>query len=104
MCSSDLPVESAFGFHLIQVERVQPAEVSVRHILIMATVDSADAEVARKTAEAAYIAVKSGASFDSLQRLYHDKAEEREVEQFPLDRLTQQAPAYGTAFRDAKEG
>ena len=98
------PVESSFGFHLIQVERVQPAEVQVRHILIMATVDSADADRNRKLAEAAYVAIKSGASFDSLQRLYHDKAEEREIEQFPLDKLVQQAPAYGTAFRDAKQG
>ncbi len=29
------PVESPFGYHLIQVERVQPAEVQARHILIV---------------------------------------------------------------------
>ena len=98
------PVESSFGYHLIQVERVQPAEVQVRHILIMPAIDSTDADRTRKLAEAAYIAIKSGAPFDSLQRLYHDKAEEREVEQFPLDRLVQSAPAYGTALRDAKQG
>lgn len=98
------PVESSFGYHLIQVERVQPAEIQVRHILIMPAVDSTDADRSRKLAEATYVAIKSGASFDSLQRLYHDKAEERDVEQFPLDKLVQSAPAYGTAFRDAKQG
>ncbi|MEO8139804.1 MAG: peptidylprolyl isomerase, partial [Gemmatimonadota bacterium] len=29
------PVETPFGFHIIQVERIQPAEVQARHILIM---------------------------------------------------------------------
>nr|MBA3554032.1 peptidylprolyl isomerase [Gemmatimonadales bacterium] len=28
------PVESPFGYHIIQVERVQPAEVQARHILL----------------------------------------------------------------------
>ncbi|HEY2824079.1 MAG TPA: peptidylprolyl isomerase, partial [Gemmatimonadales bacterium] len=32
------PVESKFGFHVIQVERVQPAEVLARHILIVPTI------------------------------------------------------------------
>ena len=30
---SRIPVESPFGFHIIQVERVQPGEVQARHIL-----------------------------------------------------------------------
>jgi len=98
------PVESSFGYHLIQVERTQPAEVQVRHILIMPVIDSVNADSAKKTAEMIFLAVKKGASFDSLQRIYHDKLEEREVEQIPLDRLVQQAPAYGDALRDVKDG
>ena len=34
------PVESPFGFHIIQVERLQPAEVQARHILLVPTIDS----------------------------------------------------------------
>ncbi len=98
------PVESSFGFHLIQVERVQPAEVSVRHILISPTIDSTNADSARRVSEAVYLAIKSGASFDSLQRLYHDKIEEREVNQLPLDQLARQAPPYAEALRDVKQG
>jgi peptidyl-prolyl cis-trans isomerase SurA len=98
------PVESPFGYHLIQVERAQPAELSVRHILIMADVDSAQADSARLRAEAVYRAAQGGASFDSLQRLHHDRSEEREAEQFPLDRLTQSAPSYATALRDVPGG
>jgi peptidyl-prolyl cis-trans isomerase SurA len=98
------PVETAFGFHLIQVERTQPAEVQVRHILIMPVIDSVQSDTARILAEAVYRAAKAGASFDSLQRLYHDKQEEREVEQFPLDRLAQSGPTYVDALRDVKDG
>lgn len=95
------PVETAYGYHLIQVERAQPAEVQVRHILIMPTIDSVQADSARQLAEQVYLALKNGASFDSLQRLYHDKGEEREVQQIPVDRLP---PAYGSALQDVKEG
>ncbi len=98
------PVESSFGFHVIQVERVQPAEVSVRHILISPTIDSTNADSARRVSEAVYVAIKAGASFDSLQRLYHDKIEEREVNQLPLDQLARQAPPYAEALRDVKQG
>jgi peptidyl-prolyl cis-trans isomerase SurA len=98
------PVESSFGYHLIQVQRTQPAEVQVRHILIMPVVDSVRADSTRRLAEAVYAAVKAGASLDSLQRLYHDKVEEREANQFPIEKLTQSAPAYATAIKDVKQG
>jgi len=38
------PVETAFGFHIINVERTQPAEILARHILI--TPDISDAQIA----------------------------------------------------------
>ena len=34
------PVESPFGYHIIQVERVQPGEVQARHILLIPEIDS----------------------------------------------------------------
>jgi peptidyl-prolyl cis-trans isomerase SurA len=95
------PVETAIGFHLIQVERAQPAEIQVRHILIRPAVDSANAEAARQLAEAAYVAIKAGAAFDSVQRVHHDRSDEREATQFPVANLP---PAYANAARDVKEG
>jgi peptidyl-prolyl cis-trans isomerase SurA len=94
------PLETAFGFHLIQVERAQPAEIKVRHILIRPAIDSSNAEEARKMAEAAYLAIKGGAAFDSVQRILHDKSDEREATQFPIANLP---PAYANAIRDIKD-
>lgn len=83
------PVESSYGFHLIQVERSQPAEVQVRHILIMPAVDTADADSASRAAATIRAAVERGASFDSLQRLYHDKLEEKDLDNIPIESLPQ---------------
>ena len=81
------PVESPFGYHLIQVERVQPGEVQARHILIIPEVDSAHMESARARADSVRARLLAGGSFDSLQRLYHDPSAEKQAEQVPADKL-----------------
>lgn len=91
------PVETAFGYHLIQVERSQPAEVQVRHILIMPVLDSTDADSAARLARNLHDAIEHGASFDSLQRIWHDKTEEKELVGFPFDSLPR-------SYHDALEG
>ncbi|MES2123860.1 MAG: peptidylprolyl isomerase, partial [Gemmatimonadota bacterium] len=89
------PVESPFGWHIIQVQRVQPTEVQARHILIMPPVDSADEARARARALEIYNLVSAGASFDSLQREAHDPGEEKEISSYPVDSLL---PAYAKAL------
>lgn len=82
------PTESAFGFHIIQVQRLQPAEVQARHILLMPEVTQADADSAQALAMRVSAAVQAGASFDSLSKLYHDPGEEKETaDQVPFDQL-----------------
>ena len=81
------PVESPFGYHIIQVERVQPAEVQARHILLVPHIDSAQVDSARARAESIRSALLAGASFDSLQRLYHDRSAERQAESVPVTKL-----------------
>jgi peptidyl-prolyl cis-trans isomerase SurA len=95
------PVETAFGFHVIQVERAQPAEVQARHILIMPEITEAEVDSARRLAESLYTALRSGAPIDSLQRLYHEKGEEREGKDIPVTKLP---PAYAQALGNADEG
>jgi peptidyl-prolyl cis-trans isomerase SurA len=70
-------VETPFGFHIIRVDRVQPAEVKVRHILIRATVDSAAVEATRLQADSIAAALRAGAPFDTLARKFHDQMELR---------------------------
>ncbi|MFI5235917.1 MAG: peptidylprolyl isomerase [Gemmatimonadales bacterium] len=85
------PVESPFGFHVIQVERIQPTEIEARHILLMPRVTAAEADSAHALADRLRAAVSAGASFDSLQRIYSDSAEERSFDLVPIDQLP---PAY----------
>src|SRR3954451_9671567 len=61
------PVESPFGYHIIQVERVQPGEVQARHILLVPEIDSVHVDSARTLVDSVRALVLRGAPFDSLQ-------------------------------------
>jgi len=92
-------VETTFGFHIIRVDRVQPAEVKARHILISWSVDSTDEVRARALADSIATAWRNGASFDSLSVKYHDiaGAEEKNIPEYPRDSLPE-------VYRNAIEG
>ena len=96
------PVESPFGYHIIQVERIQPGEVQARHILLVPEIDSSRVTRSRTLAESVRNALAEGAAFDSLQRLYHDRSAEREAENVPVDKLPENyAKAIGEAAPDS---
>ncbi|MBP9200242.1 MAG: peptidyl-prolyl cis-trans isomerase [Gemmatimonadales bacterium] len=84
------PVETPFGFHIIQVQRIQPAEVQARHILLMPDIEPADADSAEALANRVALALRAAAPFDSLARLYHDAAEEKEAEDVPVTQLPEE--------------
>jgi peptidyl-prolyl cis-trans isomerase SurA len=95
------PVETPFGYHIIQVERVQPGEVQARHILLVPEIDSIHVDSARALAESLRARLLAKASFDSLQRIYHDRSGERQADNVPLDKL----PAtYAKAIGEADSG
>jgi peptidyl-prolyl cis-trans isomerase SurA len=83
------PVESPFGYHIIQVERVQPGEVQARHILLVPQIDSAHVDSAKAIADSVWKLLAAGARFDSLQRIYHDPSAVREAESVPVTNLTE---------------
>ena len=93
------PVLTAFGYHVIEVERSQPAEVQVRHILIRPTLTEADAARAREKAEQVAQALIDGEPFDSLATRYHDfvGGEQTLVEDYPQSELPEM-------YRDALSG
>ncbi len=83
------PVETPFGYHVIQVQRVQAAEVQARHILIIPDLGPAEVDSARRLANDIVVRLRAGASFDSMQVRYHDDAETKDLERFPVSRLPQ---------------
>ncbi len=95
------PVESPFGYHIIQVERVQPGEVQARHILLIPDIDSVHVDSARVLADSVRKLVLRGASFDSLQRAFHDPSAERQADNVPEDKVPE---AYVKAIGTADSG
>jgi peptidyl-prolyl cis-trans isomerase SurA len=96
------PVESPYGYHIIQVERTQPAEVQARHILLIPEIDSANVDSARTLADRLHDMVAAGAKFDSLQRRFHDPSGgERQAENVATDKLPE---TYAKAIADADSG
>ena len=94
------PVKTVFGYHLIKVDRVQPAEVKGRHILIRPAIDSADIAAAAKEAADVAKQWRAGVSFDTLRTKHHDVSEESSIPQpFPQAQLPQE---YQTAIAGHK--
>jgi peptidyl-prolyl cis-trans isomerase SurA len=91
-------VETSFGYHIIRVDRAQPAEVKARHILIRPALDSGGVQRARLEADSVRAALEKGADFDSLAARHHDAVENGSLPEFPRDSLP---PAYAAAIGNA---
>ena len=92
--------ETTYGFHIIRVDRIQGAEYRVRQILISPVIDSTALQVTRLRADTVAMKWRSGASFDSLASIYHDRAEARTVPEFFTDSLPE---SYRQAFEGVAE-
>ena len=96
-------IETAFGYHIIRVDRVQSAEVKARHILIAPVIDSADVAAAKVEADTVAAQWRRGVSYDSLVAKHHDATEEKGVLQpFTRDSLpaSYQAALVGAKPKD----
>ncbi|MDQ6829890.1 MAG: peptidylprolyl isomerase [Gemmatimonadota bacterium] len=95
--------ETTFGYHIVKIDRVQPAEVKGRHILIIPKVDSAQVVAARRIADSVAVALRGGAKFEPLAKKYHDydSKEQDIVPPFPRAQLPE---AYQKAFAGKKVG
>lgn len=96
-------VETAFGYHLIRVDRVQAAEVKARHILIKFQVDSTDEARAMKLADSVATAWRAGANYDTLSARFHDdkNQEARSIPDFEIATLPE---SYQKAIEGHKAG
>jgi parvulin-like peptidyl-prolyl isomerase len=94
-------VRSPFGFHIIQVERIDAAEIQARHILFIPEMTDANRAAASMRADTVARALRAGARFDSLARIYHDPIED----QLADNAATTQIPTeYQEALANAKPG
>ncbi len=82
-----IPVITPFGVHIIEVQRSEPASVQVRHILISPGFTDEDKAIARAEADSVKGLIEAGFPFDSLVTVYHDRTEERTLDNIPRDRL-----------------
>ena len=80
-------VPTEFGYHIIQVERAQPAEILARHILIQPTISQAQVAIAKRLADSVHDALAHGAPFDSLARPYADPNEPKLADGLPVSEL-----------------
>jgi peptidyl-prolyl cis-trans isomerase SurA len=97
-------IETGYGYHIIKVERVRPAEVKARHILIKPALDSADVAHAKLRADTALMLWKKGTPFDTLVARYHDiRGDELKgsLDPFERDKLPE---SYRAAFADKGSG
>jgi peptidyl-prolyl cis-trans isomerase SurA len=95
-------IETAFGYHIIRVDRVQPGEVKARHILIAPRIDSSDVARAKLEADSVVAAWRAGASFDSLAKKHHDFASAEETTLLTPFPRAQLPPAYQQGFAGKK--
>jgi len=94
-------VETAYGFHIIRVDRAQPSEVKARHILIRPKIDSNDVVRAKLEADSVRQALDHGANFDSLVTKHHDPVENAILPDLPRDSIP---AAYSAAIGKAGAG
>lgn len=94
-------VQTPFGYHIIMVDRVQPAEIKARHILFAPEVSDTGRVAARALADSIARMLRAGLAFDSLHRLYADTSEPRQQGPVARERLT---PDLQQAFAAAQPG
>ncbi|MCZ6915730.1 MAG: peptidylprolyl isomerase [Gemmatimonadetes bacterium] len=96
-------LQTSFGFHVIQVQRTEPAEVQARHILIMPSITERNYAEARSRADTVAMALRNGAALDSILRRYHDAEgnEQTYVEGAVFENLP---PEYQASVEGAEAG
>ena len=94
--------ETVYGYHVLRVDRVQPAERKSRHILIRPAIDSVALAQTRALADSVAGLWRNGAPFDSLVSQFHDEYELRgSPTPFVRDSLPE---AYQQAFTNQPAG
>lgn len=97
------PVESAFGFHIIKVERRRAGEARARHILISAQLSESDKALARERAEELRTRLEAGEGFVALREEFGDPDSPDTLE-VPFDRLRDLPPGFAEPLLRSEAG
>jgi peptidyl-prolyl cis-trans isomerase SurA len=97
------PIQTEFGFHVIQVERSRPGERRGRHILLIPEVAEADRRRALELAERIREDAEAGADMEQLYREHSDR-EIPDSLTVAFDQLAELPPGYEEALEGASEG
>jgi peptidyl-prolyl cis-trans isomerase SurA len=98
-----LPVESPFGFHIIQVNRRRSGEIQASHILILVAPTPADIEEIRQMATAVRDRLESGEAFEKLKDEVGDE-EAPDTLRVPFDRLQELPPGFAEPLSRSAAG
>lgn len=94
-------VKTAFGYHIIKLDKIRGPERQARHILIRPELTDADQQRARQRADSVAAAVRGGANVLALAKQYDTPEAEVEVARIPISSLP---PAYAAAVEGAANG
>src|SRR5690606_17493840 len=90
-----------YGYHILEVQRIQGAERRVRHILIAPEITEEDMERARVRADSVANAIREGANINTLARRYGTPDDQIDV---PSQQVSRLPPAYAQALANAQTG
>ncbi len=97
------PVESPFGFHIIQVNRRRSGEIRASHILIPVDPTPADIGRIRQRAEEVKDRLESGEAFEELREEFGDQ-ESPDTLHVPFDRLQDLPPGFAEPLARSEAG
>ncbi|MFH1763191.1 MAG: peptidylprolyl isomerase [Gemmatimonadota bacterium] len=97
------PVETPFGFHIIQATRRRSGELKASHILLLVDPSPADVDRARQQANDVRGRLEAGESFEALLEEFGDTTEPDTLT-VPFDRLQEFPPGFAEPLSRSEEG
>ena len=97
------PVESPFGFHIIQVNRRRSGEIRASHILILVDPSPADLDRARQSANDVKTRVEAGEAFEALREEFGDTSQPDTLT-VPFDQLQELPPGFAEPLAGSDAG
>jgi peptidyl-prolyl cis-trans isomerase SurA len=97
------PVESPFGYHIIQVNRRRSGELRASHILLPVNPSPADLDRARQTATDVKTRIEAGEALEALREEFGDQ-EAPDTLRYPFNQLQELPPGFAEPLSVSEPG